>query len=354
MGRILKKYRISTLLWSAVLFFIMGGCYFLAVLCLGRVQKTSGIITVMLEGSPLSGKEAQEILTREEEQEDFVQSCFWGELPGVELVCRETAKISRTLAIVTKGNPELVMSGTVSLQWQEDGCFLDTQTAEELFGTQQAAGQRLWCEEKSYTVCGTFDSLRRVMVRQAEPQDGACLDTISLHTPKEETLEAVWSIQVAKSSAGSAEQFLMRNALTGEVAEFTLPGVVAGDLLLILPLFLAATIFYFFLKSGKKASARGEKWFCFVAAFAVMAAALWLILQYWRIPQDMIPSKWSDFTFWSDWWNRQRQNLLRILGSAQGEMQLMLLWNLLVSFVANLIALFSGMAFVKKLKEINI
>ena len=141
----------------------MGGCYFLAVLCLGRVQKTSGIITVMLEGSPLSGKEAQEILTREEEQEDFVQSCFWGELPGVELVCRETAKISRTLAIVTKGNPELVMSGTVSLQWQEDGCFLDTQTAEELFGTQQAAGQRLWCEEKSYTVCGTFDSLRRRM-----------------------------------------------------------------------------------------------------------------------------------------------------------------------------------------------
>lgn len=335
------------------MFFIMAGCYFLAVFCLGGVEKASGIVTVMLEGEPLAGKAAQEILVREEEQEDFVQSCFWGELPGMELKCRETGKSSRVLTIVTKGNPELVMSGTVALSWQEDGCFLDTQTAADLFGTQQAAGQQVWCQEKSYTVCGTFESLRRVMVRQAVSQDGACLDTISLRVPKEEAADA-WSLQVIKSSAGSAEQFLMRNALSGETAEFTLPGVVARDLLLILPLFLAVAILCFFLKAGKNASAAWEKCVCFAAAFFIILAALWLAARYLRIPQDMVPSKWSDFSFWSDWWNRQRQNLLRILGSAQGEMQLMLLWNLLVSFMANLIALFSGIFFVKNFKEINI
>lgn len=312
----------------------MAVCYFLAVFCLGRAQKNSGIVTAVLEGAPLSEKTAQEVLTQEEEQENFIQSCFWGELQKTEISCLETGKSSRIVTIVTGGNPELVMPGTLPLQWQADGCFIDVQTAEELFGTKEAAGLQIWYGEKGYTVCGTFESLRRIVIRQAGQEDKDCLDMVSL-----------------RGNTQDAEQFFMRNGLSGETAEFSSAGILLGDILLILPILLAASVFRFLWKSGIQTPMRWGKVSGFAGAGLVLSAAFWLIWRYFRIPPDMIPSKWSDFTFWSEWWKRQQQNLLRILGSAQGEMQLMLLWNFVLSFFANLIAVFCGITVVKRSDE---
>lgn len=316
----------------------MAGCYFLAVIHCISAQKTAGIVTAMLEGESLSAKEAQEICAQEEALEETQYACFWGEQPDAPVQCRETGKSSSASLILVQGNPELVMPGTLALIWQQDGCFVDTKTSEELFGTDRAAGQILWCREKSYTVCGTFESPGQAVVRQASQEDELCLDTVSLRT-------------AGGDGTGEAEQFLMRNGLSGEKIEFTFLSTLINDLLLILPVVLSAGVIRFLLKYQRSVQNTAGRAVCFGMVLLAAFAAGWLLLHHLKIPGDMVPTKWSDFSFWADWWKRQRQNLLRILGSAQGETQLMMLWNLLISLLCNLLAVFTGLSAVHGLQE---
>lgn len=327
----MSGHKTGKIIWTAAKLLFMAGCYFLAVRYCISTQKTADIVTAMLEGEPLSAQAAGDICEQEEGQEAPQYTCFWGEQLDVAVLCQETGKSSIASVILTRGNSELVMPGTLALMWQQDGCYIDSETAQELFGTAQAAGQTLWCQDKPYTVCGTFESLGRTVVREITSEDEACLDTVSLRTAQ-------------GSGTGEAEQFLMRNGLQGEQIEFSFLSTLTGDLLLILPLLLAAGLVRYLWECQRKADAFGGKLFCFGLMALTIAAGVWLVVRHLKIPADMIPSKWSDFSFWSSWWKGQRQNLLRILGSAQGESQLLMLWNLLVSFFCNLLAVFAGIS----------
>lgn len=339
------------MIWMGIKLFLMAGCYFLAVRYCTSAQKTSDIVTSMLAGDPLSAKSAQEICEQEETQEDPQYICFWGEVPDTTVLCRETGKSSKASLILTSGNPELVIPGIFALMWQKDGCCIDKVTAQELFGTAQAAGQTLWCGEKPYTVCGTFESPGRAVVRQCTDEDVPCLDTVSLRADRKDRDAKSGSILQQGGLREEAEQFLMRNGLTGEVIEFTSLGTFAGDLLLILPLILVAGLIRFLFQYQKSITQVGGKLFCAGLILLTVLTAGWLTLHHLKIPSDMIPSKWSDFSFWSDWWKSQRQNLLRILRSAQGEAQLMMLWNLLISLLCNLFSIFAGISVVHSMME---
>ena len=58
----------------------------------------------------------------------------------------------------------------------------------------------------------------------------------------------------------------------------------------------------------------------------------------------MIPSRWSDFGFWGDWWERQKKNLLLLFSAPLGEAQLTAVWNLLRSSLCSLAAAVLGAA----------
>lgn len=320
------KHAADRTVWLGIKLLLMAYCYYVAVSCCKEVQKTAEIVTVPLAGEPLSAKAAAEVLAQEEEQEDALYTCFWGSLGKQNVSCEETGKSSRVPVVVTKGNTELVMQGTAAVTWREDGCCIDSETAVELFGTADANGQQLGYGGRVYTVCGVFESLQSMMIRQAAGEDETCLDTAALWSPD--------------AGGDYAEQFLLRHGLEGEQISFAFWGVLAEDFLLLLPVLLGAGLIRFLIGCGKAAPEAGKKAASFALAALILLALLWLLKARLRIPRDMIPSKWSDFSFWSDWWRGQRQNLFRILVSPQGEAQLALLWNLLLSFFCNILAVF--------------
>ncbi|MDD2959820.1 MAG: hypothetical protein PHR92_15100 [Lachnospiraceae bacterium] len=332
---------------------IMSAFYLLAVYYSGLAGKGAGTVTVLLDGQPLNEKAASEICTREGEQEISLSACFWKEQKDMEFSCKETGSSSIGTMTVTEGNPDLVVPGTSSLVWQENGCFIDTKMAEELFGTEQASGQTIWCSGKSYVVCGTFESITKSMIRQINGEDKEILNTLSLYSPNSGTAK------------NDGEQFLMRYGLSGDVIEFQFLNALVSDLLLVLPAMLLIALAWMVLRGGvqqncekhpSKAEESGEGKMQLgkagvdirtVAGQVILLAALtgalaWLLWSKLVIPSDMIPTKWSDFSFWTSWWKGQRQNLLCILGTAQGEAQLSMIWNLILAFICNLCAVFSG------------
>lgn len=340
---------------------IMAACYFLAARCSENVQDAAQIVVVPLADGGVTAARAEAIC--EEEREEELSLCFWREQKGVQFSCEETGATVWATALLTEGAPELVARGSGFLAWQEEGCMTDAATAQELFGTQRANGQLVWCGGNAYTVYGTFESLERTVVLrtgglaevQTEGLSGAAaqFDHLSLKTPE------------GTSAKAGAEQLLMRCGLSGDVADFTFPGMICQNLLLVLPALLAAgliRILWSCLRTGVRQRQSGTelaeiqnaagrmtglkgRFFCAAMLVGVAAAVFFLFRNHLQIPADMIPTRWSDFSFWTQWWTGQKANLLQILGSAQGEMHLEALWNCGLSVICDLLAIVMGLSF---------
>lgn len=327
-------------------------CYLLAAHHYAQAQSSVGVVTAKLEGTALSAREAQEICAREQEQETPLYLCFWGERQELQLFCRETGGRAQAGALYVEGSPELVIPGTGLLSWNEGGCFADTQTAQSLFGMSQAVGQTLWCGEQSYRICGTFESLNRLIVLPAGQAPEPVLDMVSVMKAETARGSAEWSVTGRGSAVPSvtaagkvredAEQLLLRYGLTGDSMDFLFFGAFAGDLLLLLPALLCVSILRVLWRCRRETEKILQKT-VFLLLFLGLAVIFWrLFAALVQIPGDMIPARWSDFSFWPQWWNGQKQNLLRILGGAQGEMQLEMLWNLLLSCFWSLLSVAAG------------
>ena len=216
------------------------------------------------------------------------------------------------------GNAELLMYGSNALSFRKNGCYLDTATVRVLFGTDKVAGQTVRSGDQSWQVLGVFDSLQKEMFCVAEEK--MLLDRILL-------LASDYG-----RGRDELEQLLLRNGLGGDVVDFTVVTALVQDLLLIVPLLLLARAAKWLIKDLPGTGLR-------LAATVVFdLAGLWYLIGNLHIPPDLIPTRWSDFSFWSTTWMQQRQNFLLILKSAAGEASLDLLWHAMCAVLENLLA----------------
>lgn len=292
--------------------------YLAAVRSNAHVQARTGYAAAFLNDRAVTAKEAEQICEAEAEQEYPAEICFFKEQPDTSLFCRETGEASVVNQIRIIGNAELLMYGSNALSFRKNGCYLDTATVRVLFGTDKVAGQTVRSGDQSWQVLGVFDSLQKEMLCVAEEK--MLLDRILL-------LSSDYG-----RGRDELEQLLLRNGLGGDVVDFTVVTALVQDLLLIVPLLLLARAAKWLIKDLPGTGLR-------LAATVVFGlAGLWYLTGNLHIPPDLIPTRWSDFSFWSTTWMQQRQNFLLILKSAAGEASLDLLWHAMCAVLENLLA----------------
>lgn len=292
--------------------------YLAAVRSNAHVQARAGYAAAFLNDRAVTAKEAEQICEAEAEQEYPAAICFFKEQPDTSLFCRETGEASVVNQIRIMGNAELLMYGSNALSFRKNGCYLDTATVRVLFGTDKVAGQTVRSGDQSWQVLGVFDSLQKEMLCVAEEK--MLLDRILL-------LSSDYG-----RGRDELEQLLLRNGLGGDVVDFTVVTALVQDLLLIVPLLLLARAAKWLIKDLPGTGLR-------LAATVVFGlAGLWYLTGNLHIPPDLIPTRWSDFSFWSTTWMQQRQNFLLILKSAAGEASLDLLWHAMCAVLENLLA----------------
>ena len=287
-----------------------------------RVNERADITVIQMKARGLTAADAGEIQERELEAEEPLELNFWGEAGERTVTSRVNGKSEPVSLLYTGEKSGLVLPGTEILSWKENGCCLDKKTADALFGTEEAAGQTVWMGEKEYTVCGTFESFRKLVLCRARREDGAVLTAISCRVPKED------------GAASRVQEFMMRQNLAGEVTDLTFLAYLSRNLMLLLPVCLGIRLLQMIsraISGAEETQTNGKR-----DTFALPLRCLRLILivgicvflwENIRIPSDMIPSRWSDFSFWGTWWETQKENLLRVFFMAQGETQVMFLWN---------------------------
>lgn len=285
------------------------------------LAKETANLTCLQLSEPIDAARAQEIFTQEAELPESVGFCFWGESNSQVVSCKETGVTTEVNTVLIFGNPALLDAG--GLSWQE-GCYLDEDSAYDLFGTTDCLNQTIIFHDRRYRVLGTIPALQPTMLAVAKETDGALLNRCVLSIP-------------AGQGKQAASQFLIRWGLQGQWMDFYTLWVAVYNSLLILPGILLLRVFYWGIRQVR--DGQFSKRIRYSVLSLASAGILILLFNHIIIPDDMIPSRWSDFSFWGDYWDAQLDNLQRILQTPLGERHLQMMVNMVKSILSSMVAL---------------
>ncbi len=312
-----RKYRqIGTLLIGTILY--------VSAIFFCKSARGGMALTHMILDNSIDAVKVSSIQQQEAEEEEPAGFCFWGENPQQMVSCWETGGSAQVTQILLAGNPGLMDAD--GLAWQS-GCLVDEQTARTLFGTTICGSQRLWHDGKSYPVLGTVSALRPTMVMMAQPESR--LDHLVLSLPPEKGKVV-------------GQQCMIRWGVSGTVLDFFLLWSLVNNILLLFPMILIVRLCAYLAKDWREITVDGilygEQWRLLgkcVFAAAIAAAALLLLSRRVILPKNMIPSQWSDFSFWGKWWESEKENAIQILFASQGNSQLQMRMNMVKSIVSS-------------------
>ena len=180
---------LAIFLWAAALGFV------------NLAEKNGSGIFLQLDRA-VTGTEAAEIAAREAEEESPAGFCFYTVREGEWLTCPDNGQWAKAAAVLVSGNAALL--GAEPLAWSS-GCVLDSQTAQSLFGTDAVGDQQVTFGGNTRTVSGTNSALAPTAIVSAGERDSldqcvlACFD---------------------ENGAETAQQFLLRHDLSGQVLNF--------------------------------------------------------------------------------------------------------------------------------------
>ena len=301
---------------------LLGTGLFCMALSFANLAEESLRLTQIVLDSEISAEQVQQIQQQEWEAETPVGFCFWGETPQQTLSCQETGKNVQVTQIFLAGNPELMEAAP--LAWQR-GCLVDAQTAYTLFGTTQVGGQVLWAAGKSYPVLGIVDAIRPTMLRMAEG---------------EENLDRLVLAAFGEKGAAEAAQCLLRWNLQGEILNPVFLWSMVQNSLLLFPGILCAMACSRLAMGWREMGDlfRQKQWLRLggiVLAGVLLGGSVWFLGSRVVIPASMIPTKWSDFSFWQNWWVEEREHIQALLLTPMDDGRLQMLWNMVKSIAAN-------------------
>ncbi len=226
-------------------------------------------------GSSLTKADYENIQETQQKEESDISYALWRKTDGLTV---ENPKWNRASSIslwTVWGNLEVLFDQSVKLQEEDTrGCYLDAQTAQELFGSTEVVGSEIVCEGRTFTIRGILQEEKALMVirpRQTEATDRVTLGNLT-------SLEA--------------ESFQMRYGIEGSMAN---PFFLRGILQMLLFLFPVGLALSFPKKNGLR--------------WLLLLCLAYLFVHQVQIPETMIPDKWSNFQFWADWWKAAGENI---------------------------------------------
>ena len=192
------------------------------------------------------------------------------------------------------GNPALFynasfVTGTYPLRGDEIGCALDEQAAYLLFGSPDAVGNTIHYEGSAYLVRGVFSGMDGVIVVQSDEKSAR-------------TFQAA-AFRVGQNANGkeAVSTFLYGSLGAGDVI-VDLPFVATLiKTLSLLPAFVMIVLLFIRIMSDAYRLRKTPLYSLLATAAAVLCTALLLYGADipFAIPERFIPTKWSDFAFWS-------------------------------------------------------
>lgn len=259
----------------------------------GELLECENTALILLEREPLSARRVKDIRSREEAQEESVSFTAWGQKNLVTAQNTDLRRSRTVSAVRVCGRSDIVLRGMGLDEGDEKGCLIDEKTALELFGSTDAAGLEITVDGREKTVRGILRGAQDTVLCTAGEDDELTMVTLLL--------------QSGASYEAAGESFLMRHGLSGKIVRmdyfYTLATLLCALVFLCAGLCLLLLCARLFRLCGLPSA----------AAALPGALLLYLAFRQIRLPADMLPARWSDFSFWKNWWAQARESVLLLL-----------------------------------------
>lgn len=246
--------------------------------------------------------------------------CIWGQKEEVLLGNQDLERSIQTDAILLCGNPELVFEDCRRLDRDDlEGCLVDEAAAWELFGDLDVEGERITCEGKDFVIRGVVPGNRKLFAHmvdgshptpqteagaEAGPQEPAqenSLDRITLQRPEGKSIQELYS------------EWSNRYSMYAKLMDLELLQGISGCCMLLMPTTLCICLLWYLCRRFRKVEQLWQKAGIAGLILLVSIGFGFFLKHQVRIPDEYIPTRWSDFSFWSRLWEEKREAVQLLL-----------------------------------------
>lgn len=293
---------------------------------------------ILLAGDTVTGDAVEEMRMLEKQQDSPLLFTLWEEEKDALVENTAWDRQENVSVLLLNGDSELLFDGPVLKKDDTGGCLIDALTAETLFGSRNVVNSELQYNGETFTIRGILPEDTPVLVVQEAVFDhdsagngvsfengvagggssAVAFHHISLRFPSEGS-----NGKKQQGSSSQIEEFMVRHGITGEISRQKGISDLAAAFSFLLPVVLWSSLLgqtFSLMRKNRRYPVR------------VLLAALLLLCLVWlfffltgihpQIPEDMIPTRWSDFSFWSRWAEKQTKDFTTFLSGEKSPMAL--------------------------------
>lgn len=257
------------------------------------------------------------------EQGTPLNYCIWGQKDNIVVSNEELSRTAGADAVIFCGNPEILFAECRTPVLEDtQGCLIDEETAWELFGSVQVIGKEISCQGSSYIIRNIIRTREKVVAFQAggffqksqkKPAEGEenssadfVLQRLTVQKPRENSireLQMIWASQYG---------------LNVQVLDMELLRGISGFLLLLIPVTLCVVLWVSLYRQFRIRKTLQQKAACAAISLALAVFLAFFLGKWVRIPDDYIPTLWSDFSFWTRLWKDKTEGVKLLIQIPKG------------------------------------
>lgn len=302
---------------------------------LATVRNTFNIYFDKEQYTPIDIYNMQEEESKEENSVAFVG---WYEKDNEYLLNNEFNRTIESNIIFICGNSSFIVNGPILFADDKNGCLIDEDTAQKLFGSSNVLGNIIFYNDKELVVRGIHKGVSNTVIMQADRNSQDNVQGISIDINNE-----------GKSNIHTiTERYGIKDYGVNNAIYYNLGKICTS----ILPIIILLIVICSFIKEAIKIKDRPVIFIGVILALIVGIYIFFIITKYKiSIPVDILPSKWSDFEYWKKFFDECIDKIRYIMYMKKYSLDIFLIENLLKVVLYTIIII--GLFFIN-IKYINV
>ena len=276
------------------------------------------ITLIRADGGAYSYSEAVQMRARNEAAEVPFSYVLWGNGGTRLLENPDLERNAEAEILIVEGCSDLLLSSNVILDGTvKKSCLIGEGVAQSLFGSADAIGLSVTMDGCDYVVLGMLADVKQGAVFHAKDVQACALDRMNVQAFNNVTISLLeQQLEWELGFAGTALDYRFINSLVGLMGF----GLCLLLWIYLLRLMIAELKKYQYetthspqyAKNGNPLDAGYVKGLaarlaCILGIIAILGIFL---LIHAKIPEDLIPTKWSDFAFWNRIFHEKSERML--------------------------------------------
>lgn len=300
--------------------------------CMKALQSCAGELVLGYSETGISGEQIEEFWKQRETEagadrmKDITLYCSKGyqTVENQEFGRTSAAMVTEVFGNMNPVFPNRLRRGSLVSQYDEKGCVLSEDLAEEMFSSHDVEGKMLRIQEQEYVVRGLIDVSGKIVMIQGK---------------KENSYSHIW-ISYEGMSSSAAEQELYR--ILPQEDKVKSEGdlyVIIGRLILMIPVLVFFLVGMIKLRRwyGRKIKNIWIREICGVIHFFAVVLGIYAVISHGLyITDDYLPPSWADFSFWGKLWSEKAKDVKGLFAGGMEYRDRRMMWLLVGSGVCSM------------------